>query len=372
MAVPLSRRNLFQSPTRLLISVGGIALAALLVLALDGVFAGAGNQVTEFMDNTPFDVVVSQKGVKNLHMTTSFFPDEKLKEIRRLNSVLSADPILFTTTFLVAGDGPNERSLAYLIGYEPGRLGGPWQWVGRPVTPGDNDIVVDQRLAHDLGLRVGDELTAAGRDFKVAGLDAGTMSIVNSIAFVSFKGFEEAQGVRGVTSFALVKTRPGVAPEDLVGEIERKVDGVTVQTRAEFAANERRIVSDMSIDIMRMMNLIAFVIGLAVTALTVYTATLVKLREYGVMRAIGARISVLYGVVIRQAIMSLVGGLALAVLVALALQAVLAAAGSTIPMAIESQSLLKVAIGAIVLGLMSATIPIVRIAGVKPAEVFRR
>ena len=132
MGVPVSRRNLLQSPTRLLISVSGIALAGLLVLALDGVFAGSANQVTVFMDNTPFDVVVSQSGVRNLHMTTSFFSDRKLREIRTVKGVLSSDPILFTTTFLIAGDKPTERSLAYLIGYRTGEAGGPVELGGVP------------------------------------------------------------------------------------------------------------------------------------------------------------------------------------------------------------------------------------------------
>ena len=224
----------------------------------------------------------------------------------------------------------------------------------------------------DLGLRVGDQLKAAGRDFRVAGLDSGTTSIVNSIAFVSFDGFEEAQGVHDVTSFALVRARPGVSPENLAAAIEREVDDVTVQTRTEFAANERRIVSDMSIDIMRMMDLIAFMIGLAFTALTVYTSTLVKLREYGVMKALGASNPRIFGMVLGQAAMSLGLGLVFAVLAALALQAGLTAAGASIPMAVESSSLARVTLGAIAIGLASAALPIARIAGLSPAEVFRR
>jgi hypothetical protein len=42
----LAFRNLFQSKVRLAISIGGVALALLLILSLDAIFAGSQNQVT--------------------------------------------------------------------------------------------------------------------------------------------------------------------------------------------------------------------------------------------------------------------------------------------------------------------------------------
>lgn len=372
MAVPVARRNLLQSRVRLAISVGGVALAALLVLALDGVFAGSAQQVTVFMQETPFDVVVSQRGVKNMHMTTSFFPDAKLDEIRRVEGVESADPILFTTTFLIAGDAANQRAFAYLIGYEPGELGGPWDWGGLDVMPGDDEIVIDERVARDLQVEIGDTIKAAGKDFKVVSFARGTTSIINSIAFVSFDGFEKAQQVGGVTSFALLRAAPGVTAEGLKDELRGQIENVTVQTRREFADNERRIVSDMSIDVMRMMNVIAFIIGLAVTSLTVYTATLAKVREYGVMKALGVKNSRLYGLVLEQAAMTLGLGFLLSVALALLLQGVLLWMEAVIPLVIEPASVLRVGLSAFVLGLISAALPIARIAGIRPAEVFRR
>ncbi|MBE0417118.1 MAG: FtsX-like permease family protein [Coriobacteriia bacterium] len=372
MAVPVARRNLFQSRARLIISVGGIALAALLVLVLDGVFAGSEKDVTVFMDNTPFDLVVSQRGVRNLHMTTSFFPEQALRSIEQVSGVERVDPILFTTTFLIAGDLPTQRGLAYLIGYEPGRLGGPWAWAGRPVELGPDEIVIDIRAAEDFGVSVGDEITAAGRDLRIAGLAEGTTSIVNSISFVTFEGFQRAQGVSGTVSFALVLLRRDENPAAVADRIQAAVDGVTVQTRADFAESERRIVSDMSIDIMRLMNIIAFLIGLSVTGLTVYVATLAKVREYGLMKAIGARNSRLFRLVIGQAAMSLGLGLSLAVAVALVLQVALGAAAARIPMVVEPESIARIIAGATVIGLLGAVIPVARVAGLKPADVFRR
>ncbi|RJQ55943.1 MAG: FtsX-like permease family protein [Actinobacteria bacterium] len=369
MGVPIGIRQLFESRTRTIVSVGGVALAMLLVIALDGVFAGVMRQLTAYMDNEPFDVVMAQEGVRNLHMTSSQFPLEKIDEARGVDGVRSVDPILYTTTYLVSGE---DRSLAYFIGYEPGRVGGPWAVEGVPRRPGRGEIVIDEQVAADHGLRIDDTITALGRDFRVAGLNSGSVSIINSIAFVRFDDFEQSTGLTDTTSFGLVRVEPGEDPGVVAARIRRREDGVNVMTREQFAENERRIISDMSVDIMRIMNTIAFLIGLAAVALTVYTATFAKLREYGVLKAVGARNRVLVGFVFSQAAAAVALGLLLAVALAFALAGALFVAGLRIQLVITADSVARVGLASVVIGLLGSIIPIATIASVKPADVLRR
>ena len=72
--VRLALRNLFQGRVRLVVSVGGVALALALILALDAIFTGLRGQITAYMDNAGADVYVSQAGVRNLHMVASTLP----------------------------------------------------------------------------------------------------------------------------------------------------------------------------------------------------------------------------------------------------------------------------------------------------------
>ena len=55
----LALRNLFHNQTRLVISVGGVALALLLMLALDAIFAGMQRQVTIYIDQSQADVFLA-------------------------------------------------------------------------------------------------------------------------------------------------------------------------------------------------------------------------------------------------------------------------------------------------------------------------
>ncbi len=369
MAVPIAVRNLFESRTRFLISVGGVALAILLILALDGIVAGSIEQVTIYIDQTPFDLIVSQESVRNLHMTTSFFPAARLDQIEKIDGVTRVTPILYATDYLVSGEN---RSVAYIIGYKPGQPGGPWILSSgrKDLRPGE--IIVDEQIASKHGLSLGDELTVLGREFKIAGLTKDTVTIVNSIAFVRFDDFERARKLRGAVSYAFVDISKGSSAGKVLGDIERDVADVTVLAKETFARNEQQVITDMSADIMRIMDFIGLLIGLAALGLTVYTATLVKLREYGVLKALGARSSRLFGLVFEQALISVVIGVIFAVGMAFILREGLILAGTNILISIGFTSLLRVSAATLVIAVFASAIPIIRIAGVKPAEVFRR
>ena len=57
-----------------------------------------------------------------------------------------------------------------------------------------------------------------------------------------------------------------------------------------------------------LMVAIAFVVGVLVVGLVIYTATIERRREYGALKAIGARNRTLYGVVTTQAVIAAVAG----------------------------------------------------------------
>lgn len=369
MAVPIAFKNLFEGRTRFVISVGGVALSILLILVLDGVFAGSKKQTTVYIDKTPYDLVVSQRGVKNLHMTTSFYPASKISEVKRVKGVKSVAFILYTTDYLVS---ENNRSVAYVIGYEPGRLGGPWTMAeGDAAKLKKGQIIIDERIAGKHGLKVGDRISVLGRSFKIGGLTKETVTIVNSIAFLRFDDFERIRGLRGVVSYAFVNVEPEEEPERVLDRIEEEVKGVTVQTKEAFAESERRVISDMSVDIMRIMNFMGFLIGLAALGLTVYTATLSKIREYGILKALGSKNRKLFGVVVEQAVVSITIGFLASVVIFYIMVAGLSLARSNILLVMELPSVLKVILASSIIGILASAIPILRIARVKPAEVFR-
>ena len=373
----LAFHNLFQSKARLAISVGGVALALMLILALDAILTGVEARVTAYIDNSGADLFVAQKDVRNMHMASSSLPEGVVDRVRRVPGVRSASPVLYMTNVVEAGQ---EQGLVYVIGLPPGAAGaspggdtgGPWKVLEGKAQPLPGEVVVDRGMAERMGVGLGDEVKVLGRPLKVAGLSGETASLTNSIAFITMQDFRAALGTSGVVSFVLVRAQPGEEPENLAQRIEAQVGGVTAQTREEFARQERVVIRDMSTDLVTIMNLIGLVIGLAVMSLTVYTATLSRLREYGVLKAVGARNGHLYRAVLAQTLYSVGFGLAAGVAFTLLLSALAPNLGSNLYLQVSGESLLRVGVASLVIAGLSALLPVRQIVGLDPAAVFRR
>jgi len=365
----LARRNLLRNRARLVVSIGGVALALTLVLALDAIFEGVSRQMTSYIDRSGAAVWVGQSGVRNLHMVASWMPDSVTDDVLAVEGVAAAEPILYTTDAISAGD---ERGWAYVIGLTPtASMGGPWDFVEGAGQPGPGEAVIDRRFAQRAGVGLGDQVTMLGRDFRIAGLTEGTASLVNSVAFVTFDDFAARRGGDPAVSFVLVRAADGAAPDALALAIETRVSGVSVQTTRAFAISERRLGLDMSGDVISIMNIIGFIVGLAVVALTVYVATLALRREYGSLKAFGAPTGYLYRVVLIQAGLSGAIGFLAGIAVTAALSAIIPRTGLNLELAISGESLVKVGIVAAVIAALAAILPIRQIAGLDPAVVAR-
>jgi putative ABC transport system permease protein len=367
--IRLSFRNLFQNKVRLVISVGGVALALLLVLSLDAIFTGVERQITAYIEYSGADIWVSQSDVLNMHMASSSLPDSVARKVKYVPGVASVSPILYLTNNVVAGD---ERNLAYIIGLpENAELGGPWKIASGRNLPGEGEAIIDRNVAEKSGTALGDEVEILGEEFEMIGLSEGTSSLINSVAFISMDDFEDMRGSYNTISFLLVKVNEGESPQVVAARIQAQVRDVTAQTRNDFAMQERQVVKDMSTDVITIMNLIGFLIGLAVMALTVYTSTLSRRREYGMLKALGARNTDLYLTVLVQAILSVILGFLFGLAITLMLTVVTPIFGSNFALEVSRVSLLKVGSVSLVIAAISAMIPIRQIAGLDPAMVFR-
>lgn len=365
----LAFRNLFQNKIRMMISVGGVALALLLILSLDAIFTGVEQRITVYIDKSEADVIVAQEDVRNMHMASSSLPDSVRRKVKAMPGVAAVTPILYLSNYIVMGD---ERNLAYIIGLpESAGFGGPWKISSGRSLPGEGEAIIDHSVAENSGVTVGDDIEILGEEFVVAGLSEETSSLVNSVAFISTKDFEELRGSYETFSFLLVKVEAGESPQAVAARIQAGVRDVTVQTRDEFAKQERKVIKDMSTDVITIMNLIGFLIGLAVMALTVYTATLARRAEYGVLKALGARNGYLYRVVLAQALLSVAFGFAVGLALTLAITAIVPRLGLSMVLAVSGASLLKVGSVSLVIAGMAAILPIRQIAGLDPAMVFR-
>src|SRR5215208_2568201 len=271
----LAYRNLFQSKVRLAMSVGGVALALMLVLALDAIMTGSEKRLTAYIDNSEADVWVAQSGVRNLHMVSSWIP----ASVRDVPGVDSVTPLMYQ---IAPVEIESKQNLAYVFGLpKDAAMGKPWSLEEGESIPEAGEAIIDSSVAEQSDIALGDKVEILGQELEVVGLSKDTSTLTNSVAFISRADFERVRGGGQQVSFVLAKAEPGQSPEAVAERIEEDVGGVTAQTRAAFAEQERQLVNDMAGDLLAIMNLAGFMTGLAVVALTVYTATLARRSEYG-------------------------------------------------------------------------------------------
>ena len=364
----LARKNLLESPVRLAISAGGVGFAVMLILTMWAILEGTLSQAGALVRNTDAQAWVVQRGFTDLAHGFSVLPRALEGELERLPGVRDANPLTAAATELTV-DGSEESLL--IVGYDTRTgVGGPWTYSGTERTPRRGELVVDETFAATTGLSVGDTIELPDRRRRIVALSAETNQFTNQLAFADIRDVRDLVRLERAVNFYAVRTEEGRSAA-VVERIRRGVEGVTPFDKASFVENNEREIREGFQPILYVMVAIAFLVGLAVVGLTIYTATVEKSGEYGVMSAMGASRRQLYAVILRQA--ALTSALGFLVGCLLVVPAVLAIKELAPKTELEFPPVLfaVVALASVLMALFASYVPIRRLAGLDPAAVFR-
>lgn len=162
----------------------------------------------------------------------------------------------------------------------------------------DDELVIDQTTARQHGIALGERLTLLDREATVVGLLDEITSWAGSIAFARITTLQALLRAPGLQSFLVVSpdgdTAPGVVRDRLAGSA---FPGMEVMLKSEDVANDGKLLARVYDAPIGLMVAIAFVVGVLVVGVVIYTATIEGRCEYGALKAIGARNHTLYRVV---------------------------------------------------------------------------
>lgn len=365
----LAFRNLCQQKFRLALSIGGVALAITLIVLLNGFLAGIYVQVTAYLDHTPADFVVAQDGVTNLLSATSLLPLNAEDLARSVPGIAQVIPIVSQFVIL---DIHDEKVVAYMVGYEPDLGGGPWSLAaGRPPAD-DDEVVLDRVMAQTHGFGLGDTIEILDDDFTVVGLSDGTNSWMASFFFIEKRAAEKLLLTPNTTSFLLLAFAPEVDPAAVEARLRRRLREVEIVPATTMKQNDLDLIVQVFAIPLQMMVTIAFAVGTAILGMVIYTATVERVREYGVLKAVGAKNRHLYGLVIQQGLVTALIGVALGIGLAwLTAQWVMAASPKFL-VVLQLNTLLVIAATGMLMGLVAALLPVHYVSRLDPAQVFRK
>lgn len=364
----LARRNLFQDKTRLALSISGVALAVMLILILKGFLAGMNRQITSYLDRSPGSIVVAEEDVVNLLGATSLLPrgmDEKAERVRGVEEVT---PILSQFIILELHE---KKQPAYMVGYDPELGGGPWQLAAGREPRSKKEVVFDRVLAERHGLKLGDQVEVMGQDFTVVGLSSGTTSWMTSFFFVRKQDAEKLLLNPGATSFLLLTTSEDADVDKILKKLNNFSD-VNALTKRQMAANDLKLFAKVFSAPLRLMAGIAFLVGTMIVGLIIYTATVERQREYGMIKAIGAKNRFLYQVVLTQALFASIAGSLLGVLLANGTAQWIMSARPQFLIVFDPVDSGQALLAGLGMALFASIFPTRVVARLAPAEVFRK
>ncbi len=368
-SVPLARRQLLHEPLKLALALLGVAVSVALVGLLFGLREGIGRQVSTYPDHAGADLYVGSGGTRNfLSASSSSLPVSLGGRLRRVAGVADAEPL--TAWFDVI---PLHRLKFVVehIGSEPGRLGGPWSMLeGRPPAHRD-EIAIDRVMSdqHDLG--IGDHLELAGRSLRIVGLTDQTASWMAPIVFTTRETAAAAWGRPGAATFFLVRSN-GIAPEVLRRRLVRAFPRLSVLTREQIASNDRVLMASSFDSTLLVMVLTALGVGAVVIGITVYGFVSERRREFGTLKAMGARNLRLYRLVSLQALAIALAGLAGGIVVQRVTGDVIETLSPKFLFVYLPSHLELMVAAAFAMALLGALAPVRVLARLDPAEVFRR
>lgn len=363
--VPVARRNLLAEKLRLAMSVGGVAFAVLLILLVASLYRGW-SEAGGFFEDLPGDVWIAQRGTSDPLRTTSFLPAGRLDDVASLPGVRAVVPVYARRIALRSGGA--DLNVYFLSLDVPSRAQVPAS--ARRFLPRPGGVVVDGTLAGEAGVGVGDTLEVLGRRLVVERVQPGGNPIFE-IAFLNGSDARRILALDRYVSFFLVSTEPGANTDRVARAAVAAVPGSEAHTSADFSAATRRLVQQGFLPVVGALVGIGFAIGGAVIALTIYTATIERARDFGVLKAIGADDGFVYRIVVEQSLGVGAAGAALGI-------GASALAASLIRQRVPefvTDLQLPDAVGvfaiAILVSAVAAFVPVRRISRIDPAMVFR-
>jgi putative ABC transport system permease protein len=367
----ITRQNLMAEKTRFAISVGGIALAVLLMSFLLSLYQGWRLNVGRFVEHVNADIWVAREGTTDFLNAASILPADTQQQLAQEPGVERVDAVVVRPMdFTISG----KTQSTHLVGYETdGGAAGPPQVTSGKAVPGPDEVIVDEAFADKAGLHLGDTFQVGGRQLTVVGTSTGGNLIFSQTTFVSL---DTARAVLnytpGLSTFYLLHLTPGTNATETAARIQRDMPGVSAFTKAQFAAATRDRVMKNILPILFVIIALAFVVGVAITGLTIYNATVEKAREFGILKAIGFTNGYLFRLVLEQSMATGILGFVIgAVLTVIGTQFI----GDLVPAFITQlrwQDVVFVLIATLLMSGCAALLPVRRIANVDPVAVFNR
>lgn len=365
--ISIALRNLFGEKTRFFISVGGVAFSVMLILVIISLYRGWEIKSMQYIRSVDTDLWVTQDGSSDLTSSASIIPLPFLEKIKQIDGVKEVNRFIGRP---VQFDLKGKHVNAYLVGYDTEKaVAGPQKIIEGKREPEKQEMVIDRILAQNHKVSLGDYVDIFGRPFKVVGISEGSNMFVFQFSFINQKEAIDIFKMQELSNFYLVKAESGKL--DFVKKEINKIEGLDALLKEDFVQKNKRLIDEVFIPIISVLVFISILVGITVIGLTIYTATLEKSREFGVLKALGASNFQVYRIIFEQSLVSGVIGYFCGLgLTYLTLWLIPKYVPVFVTLSLRKDQILVFVI-AVLMSILASYTPVRRIVKIDPALVFK-
>lgn len=310
----LAYREIRHKLGRFLLTCLGLSLLLGVVLAMIGIYRGIVEEALTITRAPKVDLWVAQSGTQGPFAEASRIPGDIRAGVARLSGVAEAGSVTYQSVEAIYA---GQKLRIYVIGYEPGRLGGPSDLVaGRLIGRSHYEMIADVRT----GLSLGDRMQLGRRMFTVVGLTRNQVSSAGDpVAYLSLTDSQTLQFELAPPAARRELARgAALATLDTVNAVVARLapniaaDGVAAAVRrwkhlaALTQTEQETILTNSVVDKFRkqigLFTSILLTVSAVIIALIIYTMTMDKLREIATLKLIGAPDRIIVGSILQQAL----------------------------------------------------------------------
>jgi putative ABC transport system permease protein len=367
-------RMMFHDWLKMAGTMLGVVFAVVLSNQQLGTFLGLLYKNVMFVRNTPAEIWIVPPGAETVQ-GGKVIPYSDVLAARTAPGVAQAEPIVLATATITLPGGGSEPVNLVGVSY-PTYLGGPWNViVGSAQVLNRPDTMVFEDSERDTlgGLNIGSVREVNGHKVTVGAFTWGLVPFGPSYAFADYELARELTRLpRDQANYGLVKLAPGIDPDVAKADLLKRVSKDTqILTKKEF---ERIIVVNIltktAIGItFGTSTVFGLVVGFVIVSLSMFSAVVDNIREFGTLKAIGATTfdlaillfvqSVLYGV------LGSIVGLFLVSRMALGIRS------AKLALNLPPQLTFGTVVVMVFMCIMASSLALLRIRKVEPAMVFR-
>lgn len=366
---------------RYLAAVIALAVAAVLVLSMTGMFMGVSKSFTATVDRSPGEIMILAPQAQSLFSNNSGQPRRLIPKIYGNANVVDVQALNFNFAFW--SNFPKEGQAAKAEGVQIIMVDPVPGAVTLPNDIGDDlmqalqepySVVIDQSSLNKLGVQVGDKAKINGLTVTVRGTTNTYSSMFNAMVFMSRQTGKLLsllnEGPR--VGPLIVKIRDPALAEQVAAELNATSDGhYKAWSRQHLSeASQKSMLKEGGISVMiGFAVVVGTFIGIVITWQTLQGAILANIKEFASLRALGVSMGALRLIVLELSLWVGVTGM----LLAASITALVWVLGRSfgVPMDFPLFIDLPVAIALLIIALASGALSLGVLKKSQPADLLR-